>query len=55
MRETSEKRQNDALKDKIRLLVKKFLVKKFLYTAFGKIYQIRKTMLSEFGAPWLKS
>ena len=32
-----------------------FLVKKFLCTAVGKIYRIRKTMLSELGAPWLKS
>ena len=33
----------------------KLLVKKFLCTAVGKIYRIRKTMLSELGAPWLKS
>ena len=29
----------------------KLLVKKFLCTAVGKIYQIRKTMLSELGSP----
>ena len=33
----------------------KILVKKFLCTMVGKIYRITKTMLSEFGAPWLKS
>ena len=33
----------------------KILVKKFLCTAVGKIYRIRKTMLSELVAPWLKS
>ena len=32
----------------------KILVKKFLCTAVGKIYRIRKTILSELGAPWLK-
>ena len=31
------------------------LVKKFLCTAVRKIYQIRETMLSELGAPWMKS
>ena len=31
------------------------LVKKVLCTAVGKIYRIRKTMLSELGTPWLKS
>ena len=31
------------------------LVKKFLCTAVGKIYRIRKTMLSELGAPLLRS
>ena len=33
----------------------KLLVKKFLCTAVGKIYRIRETMLSELGAPCLKS
>ena len=33
----------------------KILIKKFLCTAVGKIYRVRKTMLSELGAPWLKS
>ena len=33
----------------------KLLVKKFLCTAVGKIYRIRKTMLSALGPHWLKS